>query len=418
MLGSPRRAAFAGVFAGTLVTFLAVGAVLPILPRYVKGPLGGGDVEVGIVTGAFAFAAILGRPIGGRIADRRTRKLVAICGMAMCAAAGALYFLPLGVAGLVFARLVLGLGDGWVYTATAAWVVDLAPPERRGQVIGLFGMSIWGGLSVGPVCGEILLRVGGSEAVWVFAILTPLVAAALVSRLPETREPAGGLAGPAATAVAPAPAGEAGLPTGRPVRGLRAWLPRGVAGPGAALTLGALGFATFASFIVLHMDERGINGGPAAFVAFASSVVVGRLVLGHVPDRHGPRVGVITAGICQAIGLTAVAFAGSLAVAFAGAIVMGAGFSLLLPSLALVALGASPPEQRGVVLGAFTAFFDLGIGLGGPVSGAISSVSGYEAAFLAAAGAAAGCAALGAFVARGPAGLAPRRGDPPLPDPV
>src|SRR5688572_13025977 len=74
----PHLVAFAHVFLATLFCFVAVGAVLPILPRYVVGPLAGGDVEVGLVAGVFAFTSIIGRPIGGRLADERGRRIVVL----------------------------------------------------------------------------------------------------------------------------------------------------------------------------------------------------------------------------------------------------------------------------------------------------------------------------------------------------
>lgn len=113
--------AFAGVFVAALSCFLAIGAVLPVLPVYVSGPVGAGDLAVGVVVGAFALSAVIGRPIGGRMADVRGRRPVILWGLAISVVAGALLFVPLGVAWLVFARLVLGLGDGWVFTAALAW---------------------------------------------------------------------------------------------------------------------------------------------------------------------------------------------------------------------------------------------------------------------------------------------------------
>src|SRR5262249_61360816 len=71
----PRRAApmrrFAGIFAVTFAGLLAVGAVLPVLPRYVHGPLDGGNVAVGIVGGSYPATGLLLRPVAGRVADRR-----------------------------------------------------------------------------------------------------------------------------------------------------------------------------------------------------------------------------------------------------------------------------------------------------------------------------------------------------------
>ena len=70
---SPAHAAFAGIFVVTLLGLISVGATLPVLPRYVKGPLDGGDLEVGIVTGAFAITGLACRPLAGHFADRRGR---------------------------------------------------------------------------------------------------------------------------------------------------------------------------------------------------------------------------------------------------------------------------------------------------------------------------------------------------------
>ncbi|MBA2349727.1 MAG: MFS transporter, partial [Solirubrobacterales bacterium] len=183
----PALAASIGVWAATLLGFLAIGAALPVLPRYVKGPIGSTDLAVGIVVGCFAATAVIGRPLGGRFVDDRGRRVILVTGLLIAAAAGAMYLLPLGLSGLIAARLVLGLGDGWVFVAGAAWIVDLAPEERRGQAIGLFGLAIWGGLTVGSLIGEALLRLGSYDAVWLFCAVSPLVGAIAATRLPEAR---------------------------------------------------------------------------------------------------------------------------------------------------------------------------------------------------------------------------------------
>ena len=138
-LMTPDRIAFAGIFVVTGLGLLTIGATLPVLPKYVTGPIGGGDVAVGVVTGAFAATGLLFRPIGGAFADARGRKPVVVAGALLTALSGLLLFIPAGVAGLVVTRLFLGAGEGMVYTAGAAWIVDMAPVERRGRIIGLYG---------------------------------------------------------------------------------------------------------------------------------------------------------------------------------------------------------------------------------------------------------------------------------------
>lgn len=63
---------------------------------------------------------------------------------------------------------------------------------------------------------------------------------------------------------------------------------------------------------------------------------------------------------------------------------MGGGFTLLYPALALVVLQRTPEHERGPALGAFTSFWDLGIGGAGLITGALALL-GYSWVFATAA---------------------------------
>jgi MFS family permease len=374
----PARTAFVGVFAAALLAFLGLGAVLPVLPRYVRGPIGAGDLAVGVVTGAFALTAVLCRPVAGRVADARGRRIVVVVGALFSALAGVLYFVPAGVPGLLIARFALGAGEGCVFTAGATWTVDLAPRDRRGRAIGLFGLAIWSALTVGPLIGEGLLSLGGYDLVWAFAAVSPLCGALVARTIPDSHVP----------------------PPPGPRRPL---IPRAAVRPGVALALANLGYAALAGFLVLHLAARGIGHGAAVFTAFAAAVVVARTAGGRLPDVIGPRRTAIAAACAEAVGLVVIGAAHSLIAALTGALIMGLGFSTLYPSLALLVVQRADDERRGAALGIFTAFFDIGMGLGGPIAGAVAAAAGYGAAFWVAAG----CALITAGVAAGT-----RRGRP------
>lgn len=354
------RLAFLGVFGAGLLCLTALGATMPVLPRYVTGPVGAGNVAVGIVVGAFAVGAVVARPFAGRVADARGRRMVLASGALVMGLGGVLLFLPLGVPGLVGARLVVGVGEALVFTAGATWVVDLAPAGRRAQSIGLFGLAVWTGLSLGTLAGEALFAAGGFASVWAFATITPLAGAVLATRLPDPHRP-------------PAPTGERGE-----------LVPRLALRPGIALGMASAGYATMAAFVVLHLDETGAGGGAAVFTVFTAAVVAARLLGGRLPDRIGARPCAVAAGVAEAIGLALVAVAGTTAVAMAGALAMGVGFSLLYPALALLVVDGVEERRRGAALGTFTAFFDVGLGLGAPLAGAVAAVAGLPAAFVAA----------------------------------
>jgi MFS family permease len=363
------RYRLAGIFLATLASFLAIGAVLPILPRYVHGPIGAGDVAVGVVIGAYAISAIVMRPWAGRAVDRRGRRPIAIVGALMMALGGALLFVRAGVPGLVVARLVVGIGEALVFTAGSVWSIDLAPGARRAQMVGLFGLSVWGGLSLGPAIGEALDALAGYEAVWAFAALSPLVGALIATRLPGTR---------------PAPAPRTRQPL----------IAREALGPGFALALANVGYATMAGFVGLLLAEGRGGHGALVFVVFAISIVLTRLLLGRTPDRLGAKRSAVLAALGQAAGLAIVAVAPSWEVAAVGAMVMGWGFSLMYPGLALIVVDRVGEDRRGAALGTLTAAFDLGFGIGGPLAGALAAIGSYELAFWVAAA----VALMGAFV--------------------
>jgi MFS family permease len=378
-------ASFAGLFIVTNLGLLAVGATLPVLPHYVKDELDGGDIEVGIVTGAFALTGIICRPIAGNYADRVGRRPTVIIGAFLAAIAGALYFVPAGIPGLLIARFFLGAGEGTVFTAGSAWNVDMAPQERRGRMIGLYGLAIWTGLTLGPPIGVLLQNAGGFDLVWAFACGAPLLGAVIASQLPESYAPA----------------------VGRKVSG--PFISREALGPGATFALSVIGFAAVSAFIVLSLDDRGIGHGAEVFSVFAGTVVATRLVAGGLPDRIGAARCAVGAALIEAIGLVLIGAAESLPVVIAGAIGMGAAFSLLFPSLSLVAIDRVGPERRGKAMGTFTANFDLGMLVGSPLAGAAVAIGGYSAAFYVASLAALACAWFSLGMARAPE---------PVPDPA
>jgi MFS family permease len=371
----PGWASFAGIFIVTNLGLLAVGATLPVLPRFVSEELDGSDLEVGIVTGAFAITGLVCRPLAGNAADRRGRRVTVIAGAMLATVAGGLLFLPASIPGLIVSRLFLGAGEGTVFTAGSAWNVDMAPPERRGRMIGLYGLAIWTGLTLGPPIGELLLHAGGYELVWAFATGAPLLGAVIASQLPESVAVGGAASrGPIVS--------------------------REAVGPGGTFALSVVGFAAVSAFIVLSLDDRGIGHGAAVFSVFAGTVVTTRLVAGDLPDRIGAARCAFGAALVEAAGLVLLGAAGALPVAILGAIGMGAAFSLLFPALSLIAVERVIPERRGAAMGTFTASFDLGMLVGSPAVGAAAALGGYSAAFYLASAASLGCAGLSLSMSR------------------
>lgn len=349
--------------------FLAIGLVLPVLPRYVTGPVGGGEVAAGVVFGAFAVAALVTRPLAGRLVDRRGPRPVVEAGLIASSLASALLLVPLGVPWLIFARLVVGAAEGLIAVGGTIWSIELSPADRHGRAIGLFGLSMWIGLSVGALVGEGLFRLASFEAVWVAAAAAP-IAGLLIARATDA---------PAHPVV--------GLVERQPLLP-----PRGAIAPGLVLCLSGYGYAALTGFVVLHLDASGAGGGAVALAVFSLTVVVARLAAGDLPDRLGGRRGAVVALCAQAAGLGVIAASASLAPAIVGACLAGFATSLMFPSLALMVLERVAPERRASAIGGFSAFLDAGVAASGPATGAFAAGAGFDVAFAVAAALAAAAA--------------------------
>ncbi|PZS26718.1 MAG: hypothetical protein DLM58_20205 [Pseudonocardiales bacterium] len=362
------RGALVGIFGGLFCGYVGLAAAIPVLPGFVRERYDASNVLVGLVVTATALTALLIRPVAGAQADVRGHRTVMQAGALIVAVGGVAYYLPIGLPGLVADRLLLGAGEAALFTAGAVWTVSLAPHSRRGQLIGLYGVSMWGGISLGSLLGAVLRNVN-YDAVWALCIAAPLVGFALISSVPAPQRPE-------------TPRKPAGL------------LLRPALGPGIALALAAAGYAGLAAFIVLHLQARGIHSGVVVLSCFSAVYALTRLFIGHLPDKYGPRRVATACAIGEAVGLLIIAVAPNLPVAIVGSVVMGVGFSLLHPSLALMVLNRTDKEQQGAALGAYTSFWDLGIAVSGPVTGAIAGALGYAAVFVVGAAGAVGAAAM------------------------
>lgn len=350
------RTALIGPFGGLFFGYVGLTAAIPVLPGFVRDRYDAPDLLVGLVITATALTALLVRPIAGGLADSHGNRIIMQLGALILTLGGLAYFLPIGLPGLILDRLALGVGEAALFTAGAVWVVSLAPHNRRGQIIGLYGVSMWGGISVGTFLGAVLRDVSYSAA-WALCAGAPLLGLALISSVPAPPRPAG-------------PHKRTGL------------MLRPALAPGLALASATGGYAALAAFIVLFLQSKGIHSAVAVLSCYSAVYAGTRLVIGHFPDKYGPRPVAAVCGIVEAIGLLVIALAPNLAVAIAGGIVMGVGFSLLHPSLALVVMNRTDESHQGAALGAYISFWDLGLAVWGPIGGAIAGALGYQALFV------------------------------------
>jgi MFS family permease len=396
------------LWASSALCFLSVGAYAPVLPVYVRGELGGGPTEIGLVTGATAAIAILLRPGAGAFGDRRGRRLASVLGGVLLAAAPLILLAPGLLAVALLARLFVGLGEALLNVATTAWAFDRAPQARRARVMGMFSTSIWIGFGVGPQVAEALRGAWGFDAVWAWCAVTAL-AAGLVARLVPM---------PERHATAHDPLAERSLRE-RLAAALEG--PRAAAVPGAIVALALLGEGALQAFGVEHLVDRGVapgggvGGAASVFTVFAIAALLARVPAGDLVDRAGSHLPAAGALVLVAAGWTLMSVASSFAAAAVASAMVGVGISVLFPALSLIVTDRVHPSARGAALGGYIAFMDVGLGIGAVGGGLVVHATSTQALFtIGAAGAVVG-AGLVLVDARRPPGRATAHGSPAQP---
>ena len=345
------------------------GATTPVIPRLAQQQLGEDAAVGGLLVSLAAFASIIAMPIAGALTDRWGPRRV-IAGAAVLSTAGLILVLVmLTVPSLAASRIVFGAGNAAVATALTAWVVAETPAAERGRALGLFGLSVWVGLALGPVIGENLLQLFGYKAVWATAVFVQLAGLLLAMLARDGSAPPR----PVIDRTAPAPAG-------RPIVAT-------LARPGSVgfLAWAAEGFLI--AFLIAHLigngvEAQGLFGAANVFTVFALSVVASRLLLGGLPDRIGAT---ITARISLAVlaaGLAVLAFAGDFPSAAVGAVLIGVGYSPLFPALTLLSTQQLARDRRATGVGVFSAFTSAGYATGSLVGGILVSTLGSREALL------------------------------------
>lgn len=347
--------------------FLVIGIPLPVLSGQVHDVLGFGATIVGWVIGIQSLATVLTRHYAGTMVDTRGAKRALVAGLAICCLAGGFYWLsaslPLAPGGalalLLGGRVVLGLGESLMLTGGLSWAMNRVGPRHAGKAMAWNGIAMYGALAAGAPIGVWLDQQHGFAALSAAIILLPVLGLAIVLPL------------------APLPVASAGprLPFYR-VMG-KVWR------PGAGLAFATVGFGVLAAFLPLHYSARGWDGAGLSLTAFGAAYILARLVLGGLPDRMGgSRVATLSL-LVEIVGQLLIWRAGSPEMALAGAAVTGLGFSLIFPSLGVLAVRGVPPQSRGSALGGYVVFFDMALGISGPLAGALATGLGYEAVFLA-----------------------------------
>ena len=389
--GQPRSVALLPVIGAVFIAFLVIGMAMPVLPLHVHQELGFGAFLVGLVAGSQFAAAILSRIWAGRQSDTRGPKSAVIAGLTIAAASGLLYFLSLGFSEqplvsatvLLLGRAVLGVGESFIIVGGQSWALTILTARNTSRALAWVGSAMFAAFAVGGPIGSTLYARYGFSAIALATMLLPL--ATLLWIVPLRGVPA-----------------IPRLQTGLMKVMASVWVP----GVGAALS--SIGFGAITAFSALMFVAHGWAAW-AAFTMFAAVFILTRIFLGHLGDRFAAPKVALASVVIEAAGLCLLWLSPSLALALTGAALSGFGYSLVYPALGVEAVRLVPAQNRGLAMGAYTAFLDVALGFGAPALGFLADHTGLGSVFAASMLAALGSAGTAAGLLRKPRASCPTR---------
>ena len=328
----------------------------PTLPAHVKHS-GGSPLETSLVVGLFSIFSLVFRSIGGNAADSGDEKELSLLGaLIVLASTLSLSFLP--VKGILISRMVQGIGWGLGTAAIATGISASVAPERRGEGIGYYSLTMIAATGITPVFAIPAMNRWGFPAI---AILSSLLVASGIAALCLT-SPSGH-------------SGGRGRGTGIDWRNL---FERNALLPSALCILTTMTICGVIIYMMLYGEEIGLKSISVFFLGFTAMLVATRPFAGRVFDRRGHFAVVLPGAILMIAGLVALSRVHSLGPLILASLLYGAGYGAVHPSLQAWAIARSAEGRRGAANGTFLSAMDLSYFVGSIFLGAVAHGSSFS----------------------------------------
>lgn len=343
---------------GNLLLGIAFYFLVPILPIYLKDVLHIPFSMIGILMAVFTVSALAIRPFAGFWLDRFDRRVFYRIAFAFMVALFALYPLALGWISIALLRLAHGGAWGMTTTASSTIVADIVPARRRGEGIGLFGLSMTLALSLGPLLGIAIVKHSDFPSLFYsgFGLGLAGFALALFVSCPRTtsrnRFTWNGLIEPSTIPVS------------------------------LVQLVVNLSYGGLLSYVAMYGKQIGIGNPGNFFLLFAIGTGLSRLWSGKVFDRRGPAL-LLRSGFAMLVaGYALLSVTKNAPLYLLSAFIIGSGNGIIMPSFQTMANAIVPRQRRGAANSTFFAGFDIGMGTGMIFIGFLAEKCGLRASFL------------------------------------
>src|SRR5437660_3270184 len=170
-----RQAAIIFILVTVTLDILAMGLIIPVLPKLILDFLGGKMTDAANWNGWFALVFALMQfvlsPLLGVLSDKFGRRPVILLSNLGLGLDYVVMALAPTIGWLFLGRIISGITTSSIPTAMA-YIADVTPKEKRASAFGMIGVAFGLGFILGPGIGGLLGSVSPRLAFWVAAILS------------------------------------------------------------------------------------------------------------------------------------------------------------------------------------------------------------------------------------------------------
>jgi predicted MFS family arabinose efflux permease len=345
------------VFVSTVGSTTSFYLLLSAVPLYATSE-GAGAIGAGLATAALMGSTVATELATPRLLTRYGYRLVLAAGLLLLGAPALALTASASMPAILAVCVVRGLGFAIAVVVGSALVASLAPPQRRGEALGLYGIVVGVPAVVALPLGVWVAGHAGYPPVFVAGAVAALAGLAVVPGLPD-REPT--------------PEQPVGVLTGLRTPAL--------VRPAIVFSATAMAAGVVVTFLPLAVTGASGNLAALALLAQAVMATLTRWWAGQFGDRHGAAGLLIPGVLAAAVGMLALVGTASPTAVVAGMVLFGAGFGVAQnASLALMFERVST-SGYGTVSALWNLAYDLGLGLGAAGFGVLAAQTGYPAAF-------------------------------------
>jgi DHA1 family multidrug resistance protein-like MFS transporter len=367
MTSSLDKKIFGTLFFSIFAAVTGVGIVVPLLPVYAHD-LGAGGLAIGLIFGSFALSRTFFLPYFGRLSDRKGRKRLIVIGLLSYACLSLAFMLAQDVTSLVIIRFFQGIASSMMMPAIQAYVGDITPPGREGFTMGFFNMSIFFGLSLGPILGGSIKDYWGLGASFLCMGILSLAGFFLsLSFLPPSRKE-------------------------QVIRRHRAPLPwkrllrdREIIGLFFFRVNYTACIGIIWGFLPVFADTRfALSSSNIGFLVMLGVFISGiiHLPMGYMADRISRRMMIVFGGLLVAGGMILFMRANSPADLVVASVLFGLGGGISMPAhMAVAVFKGNQSDAMGSLMGLMTMAHSLGMLMGSSLAGLLMDIADLRDAF-------------------------------------